>query len=68
MGIKELRKAAGLTQRALAEAAGIHISQVNKLESGEIKAGNMTARAFIRLANALDIDPKTLLEVTEDGE
>lgn len=60
--LKELRQAAHLTQKALAEEAGMNISQIQKLESGEIAIANITAKNFLALADALGVDPHTLLE------
>lgn len=61
-GLKELRMAAGLTQQQLADKAGINIRQLQKYESGEYDLRNMTARAFIALADALRVDPHQLLQ------
>ena len=61
MNLKELRKAKGLTQQSLADAAGVNISQVQKLESGEINVGNITLKNGLALANALGVDPAVLL-------
>lgn len=64
--IKTLRQAAGLTQKQLADLAGVNRSQVQKLERGEIKIGNLSAANFIRLCRVLAADPFTL--VGADGE
>lgn len=61
MDIKELRKAAGLTQRQLADAAGLNIRQVQKIEAGEIEPGNMTAKNVFALADALGVDARRLI-------
>lgn len=53
MTIKELRKQRGLTQMELADKAGLHISQIRKIERGEIKVGNMTFTNAINLLAAL---------------
>lgn len=52
---------AGLTQKRLAELAGLNIRQVQKIENGETLAGNTTARDLLALADALGIDPHKLL-------
>lgn len=44
MKLKEIRKSQGLTQKALAEKAGINIRQIQKYESGEYDIGNMTLK------------------------
>lgn len=59
--IKTARQAAGLTQRQLAEKTGINIRQVQKIEAGEIQLGNLTAANFIRLCQALGLDPTKIL-------
>lgn len=55
------RMAAGLDQPTLAKAAGVNISQIQKLERGEIKIENLTAKNLFALADALGCDPKGLV-------
>ena len=52
---------AGLTQKRLADLAGLNIRQVQKIENGETLAGNTTAKNLLALADALGIDPHKLL-------
>lgn len=59
--LKEMRKAAGLTQTQLASAAGINIRQIQKLEAGEIRLGNLTLANAAKLADALGISMEALL-------
>lgn len=59
--LKELRAKAGMTQQQLANATGINIRQIRKIESGEIKLENITAKNFLALAKVLEIDPRALL-------
>ena len=61
MGIKELRKAAGLTQQALGDAVSMNLRQIQKLESGEYQIGNITFKNGVALAEALGVEPKELL-------
>lgn len=61
MTIRTARQAAGLTQKQLAEAADINIRQIQKVESGEAAAGNLTARNLLALADALGVDPHELI-------
>ncbi|SNT59761.1 helix-turn-helix domain-containing protein [Actinacidiphila glaucinigra] len=62
--IKEVRKRRGFTQRELAEASGVSLSLVRKLEQGEKTDTRMeTAR---RLAVALHVPTTALL--VQDGE
>ena len=57
--LKELRKAAGLTQQQLAQACGISISGVQKLEYGGIDPSWSTVQ---RLAGALGIGVEKLAD------
>lgn len=59
--LQAARKAAGLTQAALAEKAGVNIRQIQKLESGEAAPGNMTARNLLSIADALGVDVRDLI-------
>lgn len=59
--LKEARAAAGLTQKQLADAAGVNIRLVQKVEGGEAQAGNLTAKNLIALADALGMDPRDLI-------
>lgn len=59
--ITELRKSAGLTQKALADAAGINIRQIQKIESGEIQIENITVKNAKALADALHVSIDSLL-------
>lgn len=61
MKIKDLRTAAGLSQRALADRARLNISQVQKLEAGTIKPENVTLKTALALAEALGVDVKDLI-------
>ena len=61
MGIKEIRKSQGLTQKALAEKAGINIRQIQKYESGEYDIGNMTLKNAVSIADALKCEIRDLL-------
>ena len=54
--IKQLRTAAGMTQRELAEKAGVNIRQIQKYEVDQPEIGNVSLRITIALADALGID------------
>lgn len=60
--IREARRAAGFTQKELAELSKININQIKKVELGEIKAGNMTARNLLAIADVLAVDPRDLID------
>lgn len=63
MGLAELRKSKNLTQRELAERAGISNVTIANYERGERDTRNMTLRNAIRLADALKIrDLRKLLD------
>ena len=55
------RQGIGLTQQQLADAAGVNIRLVQKVEGGEAKAENLTAKNLLALADALDVDPNDLI-------
>ena len=48
----QLRKALGLTQQALAEAAALHVNQIRRYEAGTAQP---TLEALIRLAKVLHV-------------
>lgn len=54
----ELREAAGLTQEALASAAGLHWTYVGQIERGE---RNLTYKNVLKLAQGLGVDPRELM-------
>jgi transcriptional regulator with XRE-family HTH domain len=53
-----LRKQRGLSQRALAEAVGVHLTQVQRYEGG---AGQPTLNVIRRLARALSVSADVLV-------
>jgi transcriptional regulator with XRE-family HTH domain len=53
-----LRKDAGLTQEALAEAAGLHWTYIGQVERGE---RNPTYKSLLKLAKGLGVDPTDLM-------
>ena len=55
------RRAEGLTQAELAEASGVNIRQIQRVELGEAEAGNLTAKNIIALADALGVDVRSLI-------
>lgn len=62
MGLRELRRAKGLTQRELAVRAGISDVKISYLETGKIKVENIMLRTALKLARALECRPEDLLE------
>lgn len=59
--LRVARVAAGLTQKQLADAAGVNIRLVQKVEGGEVETGNLTAKNLLALADALGVDPRSLI-------
>jgi transcriptional regulator with XRE-family HTH domain len=56
--VAEVRISKGLTQEALAEALGVSLKHIQRLEAGR----NLTLRTLVLLANGLDVRPAALLE------
>ena len=56
--MRELRKAKGLSQEALADEAGVHRTYVGMLERGQ---GNPSLLVITKLANALDVETDDLI-------
>lgn len=61
--LKKLRKKKGLSQNELAEAIGVHFTQVSRYERGETKPN---AEAMTKLARALDATVDYLMNGTVD--
>ncbi|MBS7234038.1 helix-turn-helix transcriptional regulator [Flavobacterium psychroterrae] len=57
--IRQLREKKGMSQQDLADDCGITQNQVGRIERAEIKTGIKT---LIKIANALDVEPKDLLD------
>jgi transcriptional regulator with XRE-family HTH domain len=56
--VAESRRAAGLTQEALAERLSISSKYLQRVEAG---LENLTLRSLVALANAVDVAPRDLL-------
>jgi transcriptional regulator with XRE-family HTH domain len=63
MRLRDLRRAAGLDQTALAERLGISQSRVSKIERG---VHAPTAESLTRVADALDLSEDTRAELLDD--
>lgn len=57
----EARRAAGLTQKELADASGVNVRQIQRVELGEAQTGNLTAKNLLAIAAALGVDAGELL-------
>ena len=60
--LRAFRLAEGMTQQQLSKLSGVNSRQIQKVESGEIKAGNMTASNLLAIADALGVDPRSLIQ------
>jgi transcriptional regulator with XRE-family HTH domain len=56
--IRQLREKKNMSQQDLADDSGITKSQIARIERAKI---NTTIRTLIKIANALEIEPKDLL-------
>ncbi|WP_264532014.1 helix-turn-helix domain-containing protein [Flavobacterium sp. N502540] len=57
--IKQLREKKGISQEDLANDCDIPRNQIGRIERAEINTG---IRTLVKIANALDIEPKELLD------
>lgn len=55
------RLKSGMTQAELSKRSGVYIRQIQKVESGEIETGNMSAKNLIVIADVLGVNPKDLI-------
>lgn len=62
MTVKEAIQAAGISQSELSRRSGINLRQIQKIVSGEYKAGNVTAKNLICIADILGVDPRELIK------
>lgn len=56
--VTKARKKTGMTQEALADAAGLHWTYVGQVERGE---RNLTYKNILKLARGLEVDPSELM-------
>lgn len=61
MSLREKRIERGMTMRELAQASSVHVVKIAQIEMGKIDPANMTLRNALRLADALHVDPRELL-------
>lgn len=59
--IRAARIKVGMTQQQLADASGVNIRQIQRVELGSSDAGNLTARNLFAIADALGVDPRELI-------
>jgi transcriptional regulator with XRE-family HTH domain len=63
MNLKVARQIARLTQRELAERAGVDDSLISRLERGQ--RPQVSYESAVRIARALNVDPKELFPVPD---
>lgn len=63
MELKTARRIARLTQRQLADLAGVDESSISLVESGKREIGTMQYASVVRLARALGVEPDELFPV-----
>lgn len=57
--IRQLRESKGMSQQDLANDSDIPKSQIGRVERAEI---NTTVKTLVKIANALDVEPKELFD------
>jgi transcriptional regulator with XRE-family HTH domain len=57
--VRQLREKKGLSQQGLADDCEIQKSQIARIETAKI---NTTIKTLVKIANALDVEPKELLD------
>lgn len=70
MGIRDLRKARGMTQRDVGKLSGMAAQRISDYETGFVPPKNMTLETAVRIGDALGVrDLRKLLEpdVTPPG-
>lgn len=60
--LKAARINAGMTQQQLADASGVNIRQIRRVELGTSEAGNMSSRNLLAIADVLNVDPRDLID------
>lgn len=61
--LKEMRKLCGMTQRELAEKAGLNIRLIQKYESGEYSIENITSKTAGSIASSLGVTIEELISL-----
>ena len=57
--IRQLRENKGMSQQDLANDSDIPKSQIGRIERAEV---NTTVKTLVKIANALDVEPKELFD------
>lgn len=64
--LKRIREVSGLTQAALSTASDVNIRMVQDYEQGHKDINNAKAMTVYRLADALGVDMRDLLELPSE--
>lgn len=59
--VRDIRISAGMTQQELSRLSGVNVRQIQRVEIGEAEAGNLTAKNLLSIADALGVDPRSLI-------
>lgn len=62
MGLREIRKANGLTLKDLSRLSKVHYMKIQQIETGRINPENMALKTAAKLADALGCDPRDFLK------
>lgn len=62
MGLRDMRKAKGLTLKGLAEISGVNYMKIHQIETGKINPQNIALKTAIKLSKALDCKPEDILK------
>lgn len=65
MELKTARRIARLTQRQLADLAGVDVSSISMVESKKRVIGAMSYQSVVRIARALNVEPDELFPVAD---
>lgn len=65
--LKELRLSAGMSRAQLSEASGVNARQIQRIENGEGDMSNVTLANAIKLADALGVDVRDLIDSKKDA-
>jgi transcriptional regulator with XRE-family HTH domain len=62
--IRQLREKKNMSQQDLADDSGVTKSQIARIERAQI---NTTVKTLIKISNALEIEPKEILNFSNKG-
>jgi len=66
LNIQYYRKLRKISQEELSENSGISIAVIGRIEASNVSS-NPTMTSIFRIADALDVAPKTLLDFKDDN-